>query len=110
SLSLLSLLIMPPPPPSPFFPYPTLFRSEAALACPTATRRTFRALCLRFAIRISAVSPTSSGCRPAATLGPTPPPDDVGETAEIRSEEHTSELQSLTNIVCRPLLQKQTPT
>src|SRR5262249_56892801 len=28
----------------------------------------------------------------------------------IRSEEHTSELQSLTNLVCRLLLEKKTPT
>src|SRR2546430_11829753 len=27
-----------------------------------------------------------------------------------RSEEHTSELQSQSNLVCRPLLQKKTPT
>src|SRR5438046_8043930 len=29
-----------------------------------------------------------------------------GEAAEERSEEHTSELQSLTNLVCRLLLEK----
>src|SRR5258706_8545184 len=28
---------------------------------------------------------------------------------ELRSEEHTSELQSLTNLVCRLLLEKKTP-
>src|SRR5258706_8969147 len=29
------------------------------------------------------------------------------ERAEVRSEEHTSELQSLTNLVCRLLLEKK---
>src|ERR1019366_5494302 len=32
---------------------------------------------------------------------------DVNETAEPRSEDHTSELQSLTNLVCRLLLEKK---
>src|SRR3989339_492141 len=31
------------------------------------------------------------------------------QTCALRSEEHTSELQSLTNIVCRLLLEKKTP-
>src|SRR5215213_11369954 len=33
-------------------------------------------------------------------------PRDIGQDAE-RSEEHTSELQSLTNLVCRLLLEKK---
>src|SRR5437016_8815903 len=32
---------------------------------------------------------------------------DLQRVLEIRSEEHTSELQSLTNLVCRLLLQKK---
>src|SRR3989339_639095 len=32
------------------------------------------------------------------------------QTCALRSEEHTSELQSLTNIVCRLLLEKKNPT
>src|SRR5438046_8568953 len=31
----------------------------------------------------------------------------AGARAEVRSEEHTSELQSLTNLVCRLLLEKK---
>src|SRR5438046_7791022 len=34
-------------------------------------------------------------------------PDDVPVCVEYRSEEHTSELQSLTNLVCRLLLEKK---
>ena len=33
--------------------------------------------------------------------------DATGATASSRSEEHTSELQSLTNLVCRLLLEKK---
>src|SRR5262249_59623098 len=33
-----------------------------------------------------------------------------GRVIEIRSEEHTSELQSLTNLVCRLLLEKKKPS
>src|SRR5437016_10942805 len=32
---------------------------------------------------------------------------EAGEKLELRSEEHTSELQSLTNLVCRLLLEKK---
>src|SRR5438093_7693786 len=34
----------------------------------------------------------------------------VNEIASMRSEEHTSELQSLTNLVCRLLLEKKKTT
>src|SRR5438046_8015597 len=33
--------------------------------------------------------------------------DESSRQAELRSEEHTSELQSLTNLVCRLLLEKK---
>src|SRR5262249_56123216 len=35
------------------------------------------------------------------------PAASVGERRSVRSEEHTSELQSLTNLVCRLLLEKK---
>src|ERR1019366_7262032 len=34
-------------------------------------------------------------------------PSSGGQTCALRSEEHTSELQSLTNLVCRLLLEKK---
>src|SRR2546425_6728174 len=74
------------PPRSTLFPYTTLFRSPAA-------RR----------------SRSSSRAR-EATRGPTATPAGVvdGERAEdLRSEEHTSELQSLAYLVCRLLLEKK---
>src|SRR5437016_7359698 len=70
------------PPRSTLFPYTTLFRSRLL------TRRSRRCL-----IGPSPGRPTVVG-RPG--LGPM-----------RRSEEHTSELQSLTNLVCRLLLEKK---
>src|SRR2546430_7642132 len=49
----------------------------------------------------------SGRCRlPAAADNPCPP-DDTNALGYSRSEEHTSELQSQSNIVCRLLLEKK---
>src|SRR5262249_60003853 len=55
-----------------------------------------------------------SGMTPRGVIEPSPPPDSREITREHaerllfdRSEEHTSELQSLTNLVCRLLLEKK---
>src|SRR5256885_13309370 len=88
------------PPRSTLFPYTTLFRSPDATATPSA-----------------AVTPGA-----AATGNGKPPtpkkvkrhldPEDfrmsIGDhLEELRSEEHTSELQSPCNLVCRLLLEKK---
>src|SRR5687767_15211711 len=72
------------PPRSTLFPYTTLFRSRPAGRARNWTGR-WRGSCRPWPGRR-----TSSGCRPAA-----------------RSEEHTSELQSLAYLVCRLLLEKK---
>src|SRR2546421_3647337 len=66
------------PPRSPLFPYTPLFRSrKTAVAC--------------------------GALIPAAVTGkPEPPPESAH-----RSEEHTSELQSRSDLVCRLLLEKK---
>src|SRR5688572_32737594 len=70
------------PPRSTLFPYTTLFRSNRSLAMPMNVHEHFiRGLCFR-------------ACTPIAT-------------DEVRSEEHTSELQSQSNLVCRLLLEKK---
>src|SRR5256885_2971538 len=75
------------PPRSTLFPYTTLFRS---------LRRGTAGLRLRPA-------PPVRGGRPAAERARRPlPPEQTG-----RSEEHTSELQSPCNLVCRLLLEKK---
>src|SRR2546426_8386325 len=84
------------PPRSTLFPYTTLFRSPAAvgvkLQLPAVTVPT----------QVSVPSLT-------VTLPEGVPPADV--TVKVtRSEEHTSELQSPCNLVCRLLLEKKKTT
>src|SRR5256885_10006838 len=77
------------PPRSTLFPYTTLFRSRMQRGCRRNGRRPPRSLGIRFT------------------------PKDLknilrGESdSERRSEEHTSELQSPCNLVCRLLLEKK---
>src|SRR5262249_57586389 len=82
-----------PPPTPPLFPYTTLFRSDQGmppLGPPYA--------------------PPPSAAPPRPTY-PSSPPDQWSIPPVIpRSEEHTSELQSLTNLVCRLLLEKKKKT
>src|SRR2546430_3503144 len=72
------------PPRSTLFPYTTLFRSKPAraLALTEEERRDLRELQLLTAKPVMYV-------------------------ANVRSEEHTSELQSQSNLVCRLLLEKK---
>src|SRR5256885_14074117 len=76
------------PPRSTLFPYTTLFRSRS--------------------------SGSSRSRHPRQTVRPSPLSNDVRASgredrrcADIRSEEHTSELQSPCNLVCRLLLEKK---
>src|SRR2546430_13679160 len=80
------------PPRSTLFPYTTLFRSEAASA----------SSCHAFRLRRAAGRRCHPPClEPTARGGP-------GVAARRdRSEEHTSELQSQSNLVCRLLLGKK---
>src|SRR5258706_6128623 len=83
------------PPRSTLFPYTTLFRSAMGkvvtqvMKGDSSNEFPFLVGSLSLA-RLSATPPTSLLCGSAA-----------------RSEEHTSELQSLTNLVCRLLLEKK---
>src|SRR2546430_12438595 len=71
------------PPRSTLFPYTTLFRSQ--WLCPVAARRVGRHI-----------------------LGEEPGDVHARQSVELpRSEEHTSELQSQSNLVCRLLLEKK---
>src|SRR5260370_2212761 len=82
------------PPRSTLFPYTTLFRSCAAPCARTFRERGWPSL---------SAEPTSI---PAALLPISRPPKHRAE----RSEEHTSQLQSHLNLVCRLLLPKQINT
>src|SRR5262249_61304967 len=76
-------------------------------------------MCSRRAANISSVSVSRSiFCERSTARSFSPsgvPPGSRVRTTSLprerrRSEEHTSELQSLTNLVCRLLLEKKTPT
>src|SRR5260370_17431827 len=85
------------PPRSTLFPYTTLFRSVGAAITDKGHRDALRA---QFFCRQ----------RGAASEWRASPHNAVGAQhalTEIRSEEHTSELQSHLNLVCRLLLEKK---
>src|SRR5689334_24665270 len=77
------------PPRSTLFPYTTLFRSTSSIERP----RSWRADC----------SPSTHRIESATFDFPQP----FGPTTPVRSEEHTSELQSQFHLVCRLLLEKK---
>src|SRR5688572_31100480 len=79
------------PPRSTLFPYTTLFRSWL--------RRGRGAAALRGAAR----APRSGGLPDALVVGQVA----LALALSTRSEEHTSELQSQSNLVCRLLLEKK---
>src|SRR5437016_6868432 len=102
-LALFFSLIILRPPRSTLFPYTTLFRSRCS-----ATRDHTRGKGQREKIEWSGMTDSSSTQQTSASLSILQP---LGESQRKpgcwRSEEHTSELQSLTNLVCRLLLEKK---
>src|SRR5256885_5264088 len=94
------------PPRSTLFPYTTLFRSSACRACkwslsvssrgrPTSSRT--------LNTRATVCGMSAESANGARSTSHTPSGN------EVRSEEHTSELQSPCNLVCRLLLEKKKP-
>src|SRR2546426_6871748 len=82
------------PPRSTLFPYTTLFRSSS---------RPFPF----FFFPHPRHRPAPPKRRPGSTSGSFPPTSAVTMARASRSEEHTSELQSPCNLVCRLLLEKK---
>src|SRR5436190_18080128 len=85
-LLLLFLLMLRRPPRSTLFPYTTLFRS-------------------RWAAVAWAAGPAWASADPSTTSGSSTP--NATTEPRARSEEHTSELQSHSDLVCRLLLEKK---
>src|SRR5256885_3396477 len=92
-----------PPPKSPPFPPPALFRSAAAPE--TASRAVLEGCVPAGAVTVTRTGPTgmksSIGALHVAALVR------LTRCRMSRSEEHTSELQSPCNLVCRLLLEKK---
>src|SRR5690242_21005420 len=86
------------PPRSTLFPYTTLFRSSSRSARRLARRQLTLRECTRQDLR--GLRPQGPTRRAGALRRFRPSPD-------ARSEEHTSELQSHVNLVCRLLLEKK---
>src|SRR2546422_4375051 len=80
------------PPRSTLFPYTTLFRSATGAGLTYQWRKN--------GVNISGAT-ASSYTTPATTTA------DNGALYSVRSEEHTSELQSRLHLVCRLLLEKK---
>src|SRR5688500_19531890 len=94
-----------PPPSPPLFPYTTLFRSEPLQHIPICIRIVFREQAHRVDHRVGPADARQQcveggGARVVRAIAQ----DDEGF---LRSEEHTSELQSPCNLVCRLLLEKK---
>src|SRR2546425_7831130 len=85
------------PPRSTLFPYTTLFRSP----------RRQRATRLHPHVRGIGGARGAGGPAARADLHGVPPDGRRDDPARLRSEEHTSELQSLAYLVCRLLLEKK---
>src|SRR5688572_31661100 len=87
-----------PPPLSTLFPYTTLFRS---LLFPRLLRRRRRVGADRVADRVEREVAVRAEAHDLAVH------DERRRRGHARSEEHTSELQSQSNLVCRLLLEKK---
>src|SRR3712207_8554022 len=83
------------PPRSTLFPYTTLFRSICASATPATSSSSYSGSAARTPPNRSYAT-SSAGCPILPSC-----------SAECRSEEHTSELQSRQYLVCRLLLEKK---
>src|SRR2546425_3339837 len=86
------------PPRSTLFPYTTLFRS-CVTHLPQVAAHADRHL-----VVTKLQGPDQ---RPVSSVAPLDRAGRVEELARMRSEEHTSELQSLAYLVCRLLLEKK---
>src|SRR2546428_1000941 len=89
------------PPRSTLFPYTTLFRSYDPKQ---VEHRWYQTWADRGYFHASVTGPGS----PYVIV--IPPPNITGSLHMGRSEEHTSELQSRSDLVCRLLLEKKKPT
>src|SRR5690242_21224395 len=97
-----------PPPRSTLFPYTTLFRSHHAVeACAVIERAADLDQQIGFGVDARAVPVAIDLDHDIECMVLLPPLGGDGLRRNDRSEEHTSELQSHVNLVCRLLLEKK---
>src|SRR5690348_17583144 len=97
-----------PPPRSTLFPYTTLFRSGELTSCSASTFGAALRCATNCAIDANAAPPRPwSEPQCEYTTYVTGRSVTVRMAASMRSEEHTSELQSPVHLVCRLLLEKK---
>src|SRR3989442_7693911 len=91
------------PPRSTLFPYTTLFRSRAGAGTAFQVQLLLDLVAARVRDLVSELSQLGQ----VAPQGPYTSGYEVQEKLNLRSEEHTSELQSRPHLVCRLLLGKK---
>src|SRR5206468_6520548 len=95
----LSFLLIRRPPRSTLFPYTTLFRSQILLEK--------EGVAGRHAVLQGDLRDPADIWKRALDTGVLDPNKPIGLIMDARSEEHTSELQSRSDLVCRLLLEKK---
>src|SRR5690242_14952002 len=114
SISYAVFCLIPLPPRSTLFPYTTLFRSGTSLTAYVLMNGPRSAVAVLDGFPFISKIQNAAGATPSNTVGPGSDIAIFGDTlASIlkvapRSEEHTSELQSHVNLVCRLLLDPAT--
>src|SRR5689334_23958170 len=93
--------MLPPPARSPLFPYTTLFRSEEIGVGPLAAVLEEAAVFGRGCLVTGGAGHLFRGAERTQVV------DAAHTVGTVRSEEHTSELQSQFHLVCRLLLEKK---
>src|SRR5207247_10313603 len=88
-------LLLRPPPRSTLFPYTTLFRSSTLMSLPLSVSSLMKSALILVVIQ------------PSVIASPVVPATSFVLRQAARSEEHTSELQSRVDLVCRLLLEKK---
>src|SRR5688572_31452586 len=94
----------PLPPRATLFPYTTLFRSYAEPSEPTEHHGCASALVMSSSVWCAYTAGTEPPCSRRTSNSSS---SASGAGSFPRSEEHTSELQSQSNLVCRLLLEKK---
>src|SRR5205823_8803193 len=102
------LFVCPPPTATTLFPYTTLFRSVSVkLVSEVGVGTVAAGVAKAKADHVTiAGHDGGTGASPVSSIKHAGTPWELG-LAETRSEEHTSELQSLAYLVCRLLLEKK---